>query len=98
MSQKPTSLVSRACSRFAALDHAIEGALKSRLTPAQASALLIGTSLFFAGAMIVTSWLLRGSEHAQTATYVLIAVWWIPFSLLTGAACRSAEDVERESD
>ena len=44
---------------------------------------LIGISLFFAFAILVSDRMLQGSPHNQTAMYLLIALWWIPFSYLT---------------
>jgi Na+-driven multidrug efflux pump len=44
---------------------------------------IIATSLLFAGAILIASYLLKDSEHAQTVTYLLIAAWCIPFSMLS---------------
>lgn len=64
-----------------AADAKVEG-FAGGLSPRRRSALLLGISLFFAGAMIATSWLLEG-EGSQKAVFLLIALWWIPFSVLT---------------
>lgn len=55
------------------------------MTNKKASLLIIIISLFFAAAMIISSLLLNDtqySDHSQTITYFLIALWFIPFSYL----------------
>lgn len=49
----------------------------------------IGISILFAAAIIVSAFLLKGTQYQQTVTWLLIAVWWIPFSWLGGRACTS---------
>lgn len=50
---------------------------------------MILVSLFFAGAIVVASYLLKDSFYADSVTYGLIAVWWIPFSILGVSSVRS---------
>ena len=57
-------------------------ALRRSLTAAEASAWIIGVSLFFAGLMIATALFTTGSESSQIGTYLWIAIWWVPYSLL----------------
>ena len=47
---------------------------------------MIAVSLIGALAIIIASNLLAGQESAQTATYVIIAIWWVPFSILAARA------------
>jgi hypothetical protein len=46
------------------------------------SLLQIGIALIFAGAILLTNNLMNNSEHSGTATFLLIALWFIPFSYL----------------
>ena len=41
---------------------------------------LIGFSLAFAGMILLSSLLLAGSPYRETVTFLLIAIWWVPFS------------------
>ncbi|MDF1837105.1 MAG: permease prefix domain 1-containing protein [Planctomycetota bacterium] len=61
------------------------GALRRTLRPKEGAAWIIGVSLVFAAAMILTdSWAdSRGMGHAVTMTW--IAVWFVPYSLLSMA-------------
>ncbi len=61
-------------------------ALSGLLTPKQASALLLGVSMAFAAAMLTSSALLGDSRHAPTLVFGLIALWWVPFSVLSHVA------------
>lgn len=63
-------------------------ALGSELSEKERASLIIVVSLFFAGAMVTTSFFLRDSEHSQTATYMWIAIWWVPYSVLSSADSR----------
>lgn len=40
-------------------------------------------SLIFAGLIICASQLFQGEEYKDTITYLLIALWFIPFSWLS---------------
>lgn len=40
-------------------------------------------SIIFAGLMIGASYLFQGEEYKNTVTYMLIALWFIPFSYLS---------------
>lgn len=72
------------CHALRALDNRVMEAMGT-LGPRRTSALLLAISLLFAGAMLAVAWVLK-PESSQTLVYVLIAVWWIPFSLLSTAA------------
>lgn len=77
---------SKICRVARALDLGVGEAVTKALSPRRASVLLIAISLLFAAAMIAAAWFLRGSEHAQTVVFLLIAVWWVPFSVLSSAS------------
>jgi|GEM_PF-3577669 len=73
-------------------------ALDDLLTDKARARWIIGVSLFFAGAMLVSSWLMRGMEMGQTGTYVLLAIWWVPYSVLLAASpCRERSENEESS-
>ena len=44
--------------------------------------LQLGIALLFAGAILLTSYLMKGSEYSNTATFIFIGLWFIPFSYL----------------
>ncbi|MCW8850130.1 MAG: hypothetical protein OQJ81_09160 [Melioribacteraceae bacterium] len=46
------------------------------------SVLQVLIALLFAGAILLTSYLMNGSEYSKTATFLLIGLWFIPFSYL----------------
>ena len=51
----------------------------------KAASLIIAISLLFAAAIILSSYLLNDTQyeqHSQTVVYLLIALWWIPYSIL----------------
>ena len=52
----------------------------------KASLSLIIISLVAAAAIIVSSYLLEGSDSSQTVTFLIIAVWFIPFTWLAARA------------
>jgi len=49
----------------------------------KAAFLNIANALIFAGTILLSGFLLQGSEHKQTIMYLLIALWFIPFSYLS---------------
>lgn len=55
------------------------------MSPKTAVVLNIVIALIFAGAILLSSWILRDTEHALTVTYIIIALWFIPSGLLTVA-------------
>lgn len=65
------------------------------LSPKQRAAWQIGLALLFAGLMLLFSWLRIGGEDQDTVRNVLIAIWWVPFSILAAAegtrGCRRDE-------
>ncbi|MBP1908514.1 hypothetical protein [Methanolobus bombayensis] len=48
----------------------------------------IAISVFFALAIIISDFLLEGTQYGQIAMYILIAMWFIPFVYLTTAAVK----------
>ena len=52
---------------------------------------MIVVSLLFAAAILIASYLLRGTEHGDTATNFLIAIWFIPFSFLCAQTKRPCQ-------
>lgn len=48
--------------------------------------LQIGIALFFAAAIILSTYLMKGSEHSDTVMYLLIALWFVPFLYLSKLA------------
>jgi len=59
------------------------------MNPKKASFLIIVISLFFAAAIIVSSYLLGDTQYepySQTVMYLLIALWFIPYSALSMTA------------
>lgn len=44
--------------------------------------LQIGIALLFAGAILLTNYLMNGSEHTETVTFLIIGLWFIPFAYL----------------
>jgi hypothetical protein len=60
-----------------------------RYSPQQAARLNIFLSLFFGAAIVISTFLIELSpleEHSQTVMYILIAVWFVPFSALSAAS------------
>ncbi|MEZ4726918.1 MAG: permease prefix domain 1-containing protein [Caldilineaceae bacterium] len=58
------------------------------MTPKRAALYNILVSLFFAAAIILASYLIADTQyehHAQTVTYLLIALWFVPFTWLSAA-------------
>ncbi len=45
--------------------------------------LQIGIALFFAAAIILSTYLMKGSEHSDTVMFVLIALWFVPYLYLS---------------
>lgn len=44
---------------------------------------MIFVSIFFALAMIISSYFIDDKDHATTVVFLLIAVWFVPFSYLS---------------
>ena len=63
--------------------------------PQRAALLQIVIALVFASAILLIPSFLKDSEHLQSVTYLLIAAWWIPFSLLA-VSSRADEGVSGE--
>ncbi|MEM7132039.1 MAG: hypothetical protein AAF702_37360 [Chloroflexota bacterium] len=53
---------------------------------------MIGLSLIFALAIVTTSALLKGHESADSATWILIAIWWVPFSFLVAQSAKKSRN------
>ncbi len=45
-------------------------------------------SIIFAVSIVVSNYLLDGTPYDQTVLYILIALWWIPFMLLSMAGVK----------
>ena len=58
--------------------------LRELVTRKQASALLLGVSLLVAAIMLGSALITKRSD--QTFIWVLIAIWWLPFSALSPIA------------
>ncbi len=56
--------------------------------PKKAGWLLIGISILFAIAMIITPNVIADEGQAQTIIFVLVAMWWIPFAYFIKARKR----------
>jgi hypothetical protein len=66
------------------------------MNPKKIALLQIATAIFFAAAMIASSFLLKNmqfEQHSKTVILLLIAVWFIPFTFLAQkrkkAKCKS---------
>ena len=53
---------------------------------------LIGISIIAAIAILVASFLLGDRDSSQTVTYIIIAIWWIPFSIFVSRASKEKKD------
>ena len=60
------------------------------MTAKKATVLNILISLLFAAAIVISSALVADTETAETMTYILIALWFIPFAYLTGRGVKSS--------
>ena len=58
------------------------------MSPKKAVILNIIIALIFAGAIILSSWLLQDTDYAQTVMYIIIALWIIPSGILTAAGVK----------
>lgn len=60
------------------------------------AAAIIGVSLFFAALILVNAYFLADSPYRQTVTFLLISVWWIPYTYLllgrTEPCCRKVQE------
>jgi phosphatidylserine synthase len=45
--------------------------------------LQIGIAILFAAAIILSNFLIKGSEHSDTILFVLIALWFVPYLYLS---------------
>ena len=61
-------------------------------SPKRSATLAILVSLLFAAGMLITSYVMADSPNRETAVFLLIGLWWIPFSyFLAGnrSCCRT---------
>lgn len=65
------------------------------MSPKKAIILNIIIALIFAGAIMLSSWLLQDTEHAQTVMYIIIALWFIPSGILTAAGVKRDKNEQR---
>ena len=56
------------------------------MNPKQAATLLIIISLIAAAAIMLSSYLLDGRDTSQTVMFLIIAVWFVPFTWLSARA------------
>ncbi|WP_342305087.1 hypothetical protein [Methanolobus sp. ZRKC5] len=59
--------------------------------PKKAAFLNIGISIIFVIAIIISDHIFEGTQHEQMALYLLIALWWIPFSLISVAGTKGVK-------
>lgn len=72
---------------------------RSSMSPKKASTLIIVISLIFAAAIILSSYLLADTQYerlSQTVMYLLIAIWFIPYTLLSMTATGEQGSVKSE--
>ncbi len=72
---------------------------RSSMNPKKASTLIIVISLLFAAAIILSSYLLADTQYehlSQTVMYLLIAIWFIPYTLLSMTATGEQGTVKSE--
>ncbi len=60
----------------------------------KATFLNIGISIIFAVVMIFTTSFLDGSEYEQIVTFLWIALWFIPFSLLSRVSVKELKKLD----
>ena len=65
------------------------------MTPKKAFVLNIIIALIFAGAIILVSRLLQDSDHVQSVTYLILALWIIPSGMLTAAGIKKDKDEKK---
>lgn len=58
------------------------------MNPRRAAVLNLVVAIVFAAAILMSAFLLPDEEASATVTYLLIAVWLIPFTLLSASAGR----------
>ena len=58
--------------------------MKKKISPRMSARLNILIALAVALAILVSSYLLKGTGYADTAMFILIAIWFVPFSYLSG--------------
>lgn len=81
--EKNKALLDKLC----AIESKVESKLRIKnMDPKKAGMYQIITSLVFAAAILLTSYLLRGTEHGPTVMFILIALWWIPFSIIVASS------------
>lgn len=58
------------------------------------SVAVISLSLLFAGLILLTSYILKGTDYGQTATHLLIAVWFALSCIQNRKRCSSKKTVD----
>jgi hypothetical protein len=58
------------------------------MTRKQSAVAIIAVSIFFAIAILISSYLLAETDHGDTAMFILIALWFIPFTYLSAKASK----------
>lgn len=62
------------------------------MSPKRGATLVVLVSLAFAAAILLASYLMGDSPNRETVVFLLIAVWWVPFTYLSARSvprCRS---------
>ncbi|MBL1214307.1 MAG: hypothetical protein HND52_13195 [Ignavibacteriae bacterium] len=54
--------------------------------------LQIGVAITFAAAIMLSNYLMKGSEHSGTVMYLLIALWFIPYLYLSSLANKNRKE------
>ena len=62
----------------------------------RAAVLNIAVSIFFAIAILLSSYMLGDSPASETVMFILIAVWWVPFSYLTARGAGNTMSIKSE--
>ncbi len=76
---KNKNLLSMLCSADAHIESKLR---KVKMDPKKTARYQLTTALGFAAAILGSSYLLKGSEHGFTVMLILIALWFIPFSII----------------
>lgn len=90
---KNKALLSKLCDAETRLESKLR--IKN-MDPKKAATYQVVVSLAFAAAILISSYLLRGTEHATTVMFILIALWWIPFSIIVSSSGKHSVKSEIE--
>lgn len=68
------------------------------MSPKQNAFPIVATSLACAAIMIFASYMMAGSPYREMVQFFIIAIWWIPFSFLSGRRRSCCQGTCTESD